>query len=86
MAENTKGQNRENPINERNERNERNESRNQSENLDHNMGRKNVIADREESAQLDEKSSGLGRRHKDSGIATKDGVTGSDYDGQVTDR
>ena len=50
------------------------------------MGRKNVIADREESADLDEKSSGLGRRHKDSGIATKDGVTGSDYDGQVTDR
>ena len=83
MAENTKGQNLEN----RNEEsNERNDSRNQSENRNQNVGRKNVIADREESAQLDEKSSGLGRRHKDSGIATKDGVTGSDYDGQVTDR
>jgi hypothetical protein len=83
MAENTKGQN---AGNRNDEINERNEGRNQSGNSEQNMGRKNVIADREESAQLDEKSSGLGRRHKDSGIATKDGVTGSDYDGQVTDR
>lgn len=74
MAENTKGQNSES----------RNEERNQ--NMDQNTGRQNIIADREESAHLDEKSSGLGRRHKDSGVATKDGVTGSDYDGQVTDR
>ena len=83
MAENTKGQN---PENRNQEWNERNEGRNQNENSDQNIGRKNVIADREESADLDEKSSGLGRRRKDSGIATKDGVTGSDYDGQVTDR
>ena len=83
MADNTKGQN---TGNRNDEINERSEGRNQRENLDQNIGRKNVIADREESANLDEKSSGLGRRHKDSGIATKDGVTGSDYDGQVTDR
>ena len=82
MAENTKGQNTGNRNDDMNERNERN----QSGNSDQSMGRRNVIADREDSAELDEKSSGLGRRHKDSGIATKDGVTGSDYDGQVTDR
>ena len=34
---------------------------------------------------LDEKSSGMGRRNKGSGLSTKDGLTGSDYDGQVTD-
>ena len=83
MAENTKGQN---PGNRNQEMNERNEGRKQSESLDQNTGRQNVTADREESAHLDEKSSGLGRRRKDTGIATKDGVTGSDYDGQVTDR
>jgi hypothetical protein len=83
MMENTKGQNLEN----RNEeRNERNQSSNQNQRQDQGTGRQNIIADRDESAHLDEKSSGLGRRHKNSGIATKDGVTGSDYDGQVTDR
>ena len=36
-------------------------------------------------SSLDEKSSGTGRREKNTGLATKDGLTGSDYDGQVTD-
>lgn len=34
---------------------------------------------------MDEKSSGLGRRDKGTGLSTKDGLTGSDYDGQVTE-
>ncbi|MGZ5190490.1 MAG: hypothetical protein ACXWCZ_05685 [Flavisolibacter sp.] len=77
MGENTKRQNPEN----RKERNENSESLEQQT-----SGRQNITKDHEESAHLDEKSSGLGRRHKNSGIATKDGTTGSDYDGQVTDR
>lgn len=36
-------------------------------------------------SNLDEKSSTMGRRHKGSGLATKDGVTGSDYDGQLSE-
>lgn len=32
---------------------------------------------------LDEKSSTMSRRNKSRGLATKDGVTGSDLDGQV---
>ena len=34
---------------------------------------------------MDEKSSGMGRRDKGTGLATKDGLTGSDYDGQLTE-
>jgi hypothetical protein len=34
--------------------------------------------------ELDEKSSGVGRSDKSSGLASKDGVTGSDLDGQVS--
>lgn len=37
------------------------------------------------SSRLDEKSSGMGRRDKGTGLATKDGLTGSDYDGQLSD-
>jgi hypothetical protein len=42
---------------------------------------------REQNVSLgkDEKSSTMGRNTKNSGISTKDGLTGSDYDGQVTD-
>lgn len=36
-------------------------------------------------SSLDEKSSGLGRRDKGTGLSTKDGLTGSDYDGQLTE-
>jgi hypothetical protein len=78
MTENTKGQNRDQQIERDTENSENVEQRTST--------RSNVQADREGSANLDEKSSGLGRRHKNSGIATKDGTTGSDYDGQVTDR
>lgn len=35
-------------------------------------------------SQLDEKSSGMSRRDKSHGLATKDGLTGSDLDGQVS--
>lgn len=42
-------------------------------------------ADRAKNSDLDEKSSGKGRREKDTGLAAKDGLTGSDYDGQVTE-
>jgi hypothetical protein len=34
---------------------------------------------------MDEKSSGMGRRDKGTGLSTKDGLTGSDYDGQLTE-
>lgn len=37
------------------------------------------------STGLDEKSSGMARRDRGTGLSTKDGVTGSDLDGQVTD-
>lgn len=36
-------------------------------------------------SSMDEKSSGMGRRDKGTGLATKDGLTGSDYDGQLTE-
>ena len=42
-------------------------------------------SDRDESAGLDEKSSAMGRGNRRSGLSTKDGLTGSDLDGQVTD-
>lgn len=34
---------------------------------------------------FDEKSSTMGRRDKSTGLSTKDGLTGSDFDGQLTD-
>jgi len=36
-------------------------------------------------SSMDEKSSGMGRRDKGTGLSTKDGLTGSDYDGQLTE-
>lgn len=36
-------------------------------------------------SSMDEKSSTMGRRDKGTGLATKDGLTGSDYDGQLTE-
>lgn len=47
----------------------------------HQRGSANVAG----SSSMDEKSSGLGRRDKGTGLSTKDGLTGSDYDGQVTE-
>jgi len=49
---------------------------------------KNVVhqtsTGRSTDSTLDEKSSGVGRRDKNTGLATKDGLTGSDTDGQLT--
>jgi hypothetical protein len=45
----------------------------------------NQSSDQSVSLGKDEKSSTVGRNTKNTGISTKDGLTGSDYDGQVTD-
>jgi hypothetical protein len=45
----------------------------------------NQSSDQGVSLGKDEKSSTVGRNTKNTGISTKDGLTGSDYDGQVTD-
>jgi hypothetical protein len=50
-------------------------------NVDHQKG----PADLGGASTLDEKSSGIGRRDKGTGLSTKDGLTGSDLDGQVTE-
>ena len=55
------------------------------EELRNNQGYEKASSDRSSSSDLDEKSSTMGRRNKNSGLATKDGVTGSDYDGQVSE-
>jgi hypothetical protein len=55
-----------------------------TENFRGNTGHQKNSADLGGSSTLDEKSSGLGRRDKGTGLATKDGLTGSDFDGQVT--
>ena len=56
-----------------------------TENLSGNVGHQKNSADLGDASSLDEKSSGMGRRDKGTGLATKDGVTGSDFDGQVTE-
>jgi len=73
MQENTKGQN---------ER-DRDREQNSKERLSDQVGYQGTSGARED-AQLDEKSSTMGRRDKSSGIASKDGLTGSDLDGQVS--
>jgi hypothetical protein len=50
-----------------------------------NPGHQRGSADTGGASSMDEKSSGMGRRDKGSGLATKDGLTGSDYDGQLTE-
>jgi len=72
MAENTKGQNR------------GNENRSQTEENDR-MSQGRSSTDQNISQSKDEKSSSMGRNVKNTGISTKDGLTGSDYDGQVSD-
>src|SRR3954466_1180609 len=69
MAENTKGQNR------------GNENRTENEETDR-MGTsgENARSGQNISNSKDEKSSSLGRNVKHTGISTKDGLTGSDYD------
>jgi len=50
-----------------------------------NPGHQRGSADVGSASSMDEKSSGMGRRDKGTGLATKDGLTGSDYDGQLTE-
>lgn len=50
-----------------------------------NPGHQRGSADTGAASSMDEKSSGVGRRDKGTGLATKDGLTGSDYDGQLTE-
>jgi hypothetical protein len=56
-----------------------------NENLRDNVAHQRSSADQSSSSSLDEKSSDMGRRNKGTGLSTKDGLTGSDYDGQVTE-
>lgn len=55
------------------------------ENIRGNISHQEEAADSHSASNLDEKSSGMGRRDKATGLSTKDGVTGSDLDGQVTE-
>lgn len=50
-----------------------------------NVGHQRGSANTGGASSMDEKSSGLGRRDKGTGLATKDGTTGSDYDGQLSE-
>ena len=50
-----------------------------------NAGHQRGSADIGGASGMDEKSSGMGRRDKGTGLSTKDGLTGSDYDGQLTE-
>jgi len=56
-----------------------------NETLSGNVGHQKGSADLGGASSMDEKSSGMGRRDKGTGLATKDGLTGSDYDGQLTE-
>ena len=75
MAEHTKGVNP--------ERENRNEEAGTNERSNVNVPSRS--SDRLSSSTLDEKSSTVGRASKGRGLSTKDGLTGSDLDGQVTD-
>lgn len=76
MTENTKGQNR----------NRENDLRS-GEELRENSGRQNASADRGGISDRNDESltSGSSRQERGSGLSTKTGVTGSDYDGQLSD-
>lgn len=77
MAQNSKGQG---PNQHRSS-----EESTANENLRGNTGHQKNSADTGGASSLNEKSSTIGRRDKGTGLATKDGVTGSDFDGQVTE-
>jgi hypothetical protein len=76
MAENTKG------INPKQERDRKDSS--SREDLQQSTGQPRS-GERSDASSLNEKSSTMGRRDKGRGLSSKDGLTGSDYDGQVTD-
>jgi hypothetical protein len=64
---------------------QRTEESTTSENLRTTVGHPQESSERGDASRLNEKSSGLGRRNKGTGLSTKDGLTGSDLDGQVTE-
>ena len=74
----------ENRIGQGPDRNNNSEESTSNENLRGNVGHQKNSADLGGASSLDEKSSGMGRRDKGTGLATKDGLTGSDLDGQTT--
>jgi hypothetical protein len=74
MKENSKGQNLGNEGRSQNDENDRMGG-----------GRSGGASDQNISNSKTEKSSTSGRNVKHTGISTKDGLTGSDYDGQVSD-
>ena len=59
---------------------------NSNETIKGNVGHQRGSATIGGASSMDEKSSGMGRRDKGTGLATKDGLTGSDFDGQVKDQ
>ena len=75
MEENRKGQN----LNR-----ERSQQEPSTDHVSTNTGRQRTSSETE-SSSLDHKSAGMGRRNKGRGLSSKDGLTGSDFDGQVTD-
>ncbi len=80
MAEHTRGQrNMERPD-------ERSEQRTRQQEQQSNVSSDNMSRRDRSSDQLDEKSSTIGRaqRQNSRGLSSKDGLTGSDLDGQVT--
>jgi len=64
---------------------DRNGNESLSETTRQHVSDQNRSGDLSGSSRLDEKSSGMGRRDKGTGLASKDGVTGSDYDGQLSE-
>ena len=77
MAEKTRGQD--------SNKNRSSEQSRSNDNIRENVGHQRGSADRSDASTLNEKSSTIGRRDKGSGLSTKDGLTGSDYDGQLSE-
>jgi len=55
------------------------------ENLKDEVAHQRPLSDQRDSSSMDQKSSGINRREKGTGLATKEGLTGSDYDGQLSE-
>jgi hypothetical protein len=64
---------------------ERSSESSSNEKIRDNVGHQKGSADPGGASTMDEKSSGVGRRDKGTGLSSKDGLTGSDYDGQLTE-
>ena len=83
MKDNTSGNMSNDPIGQGPNKDRSSEESNRS--IKGNVGGQKNPGDRSGASGFDEKSSGMGRRDKGTDLATKDGVTGSDFDGQVTE-